>query len=61
MAAALDDLVARVVGDVVVLVALEQVVGRHLVAADQEALQSEFVIPSGTPFQLAIKRHLRFP
>ena len=39
--AALDDLVARVVGDVVVLVALEQVVGRHLVAADQEALQGK--------------------
>ena len=37
--AALDDLVARVVGDIVVLVPLEQVVGRHLVAADQEALQ----------------------
>ena len=38
VAAALDDLVAGVIGDVVVLVPLEQVVGRHLVAADQEAL-----------------------
>ena len=36
--AALNDLVAGVVADVVVLVPLEQVVCRHLVAADQEAL-----------------------
>ncbi len=36
--AALDDLIAGVVADVVVFVALEQVVGRHLVAADQQAL-----------------------
>ena len=47
VAAALDHLVARVVGDVVVLVALEQVVGRHLVAADQEALQRKIIMPSG--------------
>ena len=38
VSAALDDLVAGVVGAVVALVSLEQVVSRHLVAADQEAL-----------------------
>ena len=38
VASALDDLVAGVVADVVVLVALEQVVRAHLVAADQQAL-----------------------
>ena len=38
VSAALDDLVAGVVGAVVALVGLEQVVSRHLVAADQEAL-----------------------
>ena len=36
---ALDDLVASVVTAVVALVRLEEVVGGHLVAADEEALQ----------------------
>jgi len=38
--AALDDLVAGVVADIIDLVSLEEVVGRHLVAVDQQALKS---------------------
>ena len=38
MSSALDDLVAGVVAAVVALVRLEEVVGGHLVAADEEAL-----------------------
>ena len=41
--AALDDLVAGVVADVVDLVRLEQVVRGHLVAVDQETLEYETV------------------
>jgi len=41
VSAALDDLVAGVVGAVVALVSLEQVVSGHLVAADQEAVFSD--------------------
>ena len=41
VSAALDDLVAGVVGAVVALVGLEQVVSGHLVAADQEALPGQ--------------------
>ena len=41
--AALDDLVAGVVADVVDLVRLEQVVRGHLVAVDQETLENETV------------------
>ena len=41
--AALDDLVAGVVADVVDLVRLEQVVRGHLVAVDQETLEIETV------------------
>lgn len=37
VSAALDDLVASVVGDIVTLVGLEEIVSRHLVAADQES------------------------
>jgi hypothetical protein len=38
--AALDDLVAGVVADIIDLVSLEEVVGRHLVAVDQQALKN---------------------
>ena len=41
MAAALDHLIASIVGDVVVFVLLEKVVGAHLVAVDQKTLATE--------------------
>lgn len=40
MSAALDGLVARVVGDIVLLVRLEQVAGAHGVAACQDSLET---------------------
>ena len=39
MSAALDHLVAGVVADVVALVGLEEIVGRHLVTADEQSLE----------------------
>lgn len=39
VAAALDDLVARVVTNIVVFVLLEQIVGAHLVRFDQQVLR----------------------
>ena len=42
MTAALDHLVSGVVADVVALVGLEEIVGRHLVTADEQSL-SRFI------------------
>lgn len=41
VAAALDHLVAGVVADVVQFVGHEQILGRHLIAAEQQALQAK--------------------
>lgn len=40
VSAALDGLVPRVIGDVVLLILLEQVAGTHLVASLEKALQA---------------------
>ena len=39
MSATLDDFVSSIKSDIIVLVLLEQVVGRHLVAAYKESLK----------------------
>lgn len=59
--AALDHLVASVVADVVLLVGHEQILGRHLVAADEQTLQRKYmhsIIDKATRFILSIPFHI---
>ena len=44
VATALDHLIAGIIGDVVVFVLLEKVVGTHLIAVDQEPLIGKKII-----------------
>lgn len=44
MAATLDDLVAGVIGHVIVFVLLEQIVGAHLIALNEETLQKKWLV-----------------
>lgn len=46
MTTALDDLITCVVGDIVVLILLEQIIGAHPVAVVQQALNISKVISS---------------
>ena len=56
MPAALDDLVPGVVADVVALVCLEEIVGRHLVTTDQQSLHTQ---TSDSPLATIYRKHFR--
>lgn len=59
--AALDHLVASVVADVVLLIGHEQILGRHLVAADEQTLQRKYmhsIIDKAMAFILSIPFHI---